>query len=507
MKTLDKMTILVMDDSPIIRQSTRLLLEQIGFGRDNIKLVANANQAHSAFQSELFDLFIVDYNLGEGSTGLQLLERLGHAGLLRHDPIIFVVTAESSAAVVRSFSEFDPSGFIVKPLRGDIISQSVRQSMNDRRFAAHVQQQYQQGGAPMALKSLQQASSKKSYNLAITRLCQHISDSGQPLIAIKILEKFTAVNAHVKAHLLYAQLLLSQQQLDPAERILTALLTKNANSIPALDLRCRLELARNQYDSASKTLQGLQQLSPQILTRLYAQVLLGLGLCANTNQLQKIKEITLKASNSVWERPHKLAFLAWSAAQLPECASMSLETLWAEITRGRKAQRSDAAFMSFAAWFYAKQHNYSQAIQCLHSSNQDIFSNDKFELLFINLHTQQLLGMDHAIGDTLERLSLSVHDSKSPLLAQLKEQLLQQYQQWRPNADSIPVEQFAQASDIQLLQQWRINRFQPDLANELQHRFNNGSRATSPEQKQIKAEVELFIGLTQATKTRQDSNG
>lgn len=138
-------SVLIIDDSPIIQSATRLVLQRCGFKPNLIVSASSAADAVRMCQTRRFDILLVDFNLGLGSTGLQLLERLRRDNMLSHNPLLFVITAEESLSVVMGFAEFEPTDYLVKPLRPDMMQQRLMAAFHQHDLDASVITSYRNG--------------------------------------------------------------------------------------------------------------------------------------------------------------------------------------------------------------------------------------------------------------------------------------------------------------------------------------------------------------------------
>lgn len=483
MKAIKDMDALLIDDSDMIRQSSRLLMKKIGFSHDKIKLVGDASRAFMECRVTEFDLLIVDYNLGEGSTGLQMLERLNYAGLLQHDPIILIVTAESSAPVVRSFSEFDPSAFIVKPLRAEALYKVLKDCMAEQQYNFKVWDSYQRLGLPTALKVLKDAQSRKSYNLAITKLCESIYLQGEKVVAAKMLEKFIAVNSFVRAHLLYVDFMLTLDDLDEAQRILTPLVESYPRSLPVLELQCRMHLMQDDFIAAQSAIKALHELSPETLPRLYALIWLCTGLSpllAGQSLAHYVQPFIRNSSHSVWEKSDRVAFITWVMMQQPEYAEQPIDALWGTLFKGKKLTATDASFKAgVLAWDIARHGDFSEAYRYHLESREEPSTLTCFESLFIQYHYLVSMGMWHEIPETLNRLENAAKSEYQPLLKLIKQKELTrlnaewQNLQTEQKHNDLEINACANMSNDDLAKLWQQARFNEAVAMEIINRQSN----------------------------------
>ena len=80
-------TILVVDDSPTMRQMNTVILKSAGFA---VKAAADGKEALAAFNDEI-DALVTDFNM-PNMNGLELIEAIRNGGINQDVPIILVTT-------------------------------------------------------------------------------------------------------------------------------------------------------------------------------------------------------------------------------------------------------------------------------------------------------------------------------------------------------------------------------------------------------------------------------
>ncbi len=146
---LRRVSILVVDDEPGMRNFLRRALEKRCALLELADSVENAEQLRSRFH---FDLLIVDIRL-PGQSGIQWLERLRAGGI--HTDVIFIsayADLEMAVAALRAGA----ADFILKPFRMDYILASVQRCLERRavlRENALLRRQAQQPGSGIVGRS------------------------------------------------------------------------------------------------------------------------------------------------------------------------------------------------------------------------------------------------------------------------------------------------------------------------------------------------------------------
>lgn len=488
------MDLLVVDDSDIIRKSSQILLSKIGFGREKMRLVDQASRALIECRVTQFDIMIIDYNLGEGSTGLQLLEKLYHEQLLDHDPIILIVTADNSATVIRSFSEFELSGFIVKPLRADVLSESLQACMDEKAYIERVIKSYHQSGLAAALPELKEAKNKKTYSLALTKLCTEIELNGEAGIASRLLINYIKTNNFVRAHILYIEIMLKEGNLEEVERVLTPLRKANRFSVPVLELECRVLFEQGRYEQAEECMLHLHKMCPQRLPRLYALILQHIKFLPNVNIVKLVQELASKSRNSIWEEPNLYFILSWILFQDGELSKRSVKDIWAMLSRNKKFTKSDASLLSrLEVWHYANNGQYATAYRQLLSCEE---LEECFETLFVTYQTYHTLGMWQETQHILQKLVSIAEQEPQPLLRDIENKIVKKLiVEWRSQKstlvtfpksfDGLPIEY--------LFKLWNDYRFNIRIAEQIASHVDYKKLEATSDKKDLVDEIKLTI--------------
>ena len=113
-------TVLVVDDSAVIREVVSFTLSQAGF------LPVEATDGKDALEraeKQRFDLVITDLNM-PNLNGIQLIRALRDRRAFRHIPIL-MLTTESQDARKQEGRAAGATGWIVKPFRPDKLLQVI----------------------------------------------------------------------------------------------------------------------------------------------------------------------------------------------------------------------------------------------------------------------------------------------------------------------------------------------------------------------------------------------
>ncbi|MDO6687174.1 MULTISPECIES: tetratricopeptide repeat-containing response regulator [unclassified Agarivorans] len=148
--------ILIVDDQRAFQVMLKAMLQN--FGANDVFFANTGEAAVRACRKRKFDILLVDYNLGTGKNGGQLLEELRVSQLLEVDALFFIISGDNNKSMVLSALEMEPDEFITKPFS--------QFQLHNRLARAHVKRQ--------SLREVFQALAKKDYTKVIELCDQQI---------------------------------------------------------------------------------------------------------------------------------------------------------------------------------------------------------------------------------------------------------------------------------------------------------------------------------------------
>lgn len=119
---------LVIDDVPQMRGLLHKQLAQIGLR--HVAQAGSGEEGLATLAREPFDVVLVDYNLGEGLSGQQVVERAKELKLVPDGTIWLMITAENGRDLVSISAEHVPDDYVLKP-----VSESILQARLTRALA------------------------------------------------------------------------------------------------------------------------------------------------------------------------------------------------------------------------------------------------------------------------------------------------------------------------------------------------------------------------------------
>jgi len=133
-----RLGVLLVDDDPAILRSFRRCLEDYGY---RVETAQSAAEADAALGRAVFDICVLDVNLGEHS-GIELLPRLREAAPWMR---VVMATALNDAAIAVSAIRAGASDYLVKPCSPDELVHAVAQQAEARRLERRIEV-LEQGG-------------------------------------------------------------------------------------------------------------------------------------------------------------------------------------------------------------------------------------------------------------------------------------------------------------------------------------------------------------------------
>ncbi|MFD2095357.1 response regulator [Corallincola platygyrae] len=297
-----KRRFLVIDDFSEFRLTVRKMLEE--FGAKQIDLASNAEDAFALYSEFRHDVVISDFNLGDGKDGQQLLEELSQLGILRHDTLYLMASAENSLHMVMGALECRPDDYLTKPFTKNTLHTRIDRLLAKKQLLTPL------------LKALDESNYAKAEAIAL-KLQQEPKARATALRYLSEIyiaqEKWdkakTIFDAAVQARpILWARLGLVKVALETeggesALKLVEPILAENTRAVQAWDLKALAHENLGDYQAAQDALQQAINVSPRSLERLRHAALV-----ADKNQdldskVRYLKQLTKQAKNSSLKTP------------------------------------------------------------------------------------------------------------------------------------------------------------------------------------------------------------
>jgi two-component system, chemotaxis family, chemotaxis protein CheY len=121
-------TVLVIDDSSVMRRIHRNMLLEHGVAEANIVEAADGEEALSIARTRHITLFLVDWNMPK-LDGVQFVKSIRALSTYATTPVI-MITSEAAKYNVMDAISAGVTNYVVKPIKGDVLWKKI---------AAHLQ--------------------------------------------------------------------------------------------------------------------------------------------------------------------------------------------------------------------------------------------------------------------------------------------------------------------------------------------------------------------------------
>ncbi|RUO44346.1 response regulator [Aliidiomarina taiwanensis] len=158
---LSKKKILIIDDQKTFQVMLKSML--LNLGALQVVTAPSGEAGLASHRQHRFDILLVDYHLGRGKNGRQVLEELKYKRLLRPDGVFILVSAENTRPMILSAIELQPDDYLMKPF-----SSSVLKSRLERAFRKRV-----------TLRKVYHHLYRREYQACIEACNEHIAQEGR----------------------------------------------------------------------------------------------------------------------------------------------------------------------------------------------------------------------------------------------------------------------------------------------------------------------------------------
>ncbi|PVY69601.1 CheY-like chemotaxis protein [Tamilnaduibacter salinus] len=264
---LARLRFLVVDDFDHFRRSMCQML--LSMGATRIETVATASSALRMCTYDVFDVVLCDFNLGEDRNGQHILEELRYKALLRRTALFIMVTAETSRDRVMGAREYQPDGYLTKPINHSVLHQRLGALIRQRSTLLPINREIDLENYPRAISLCRERlQSEPRYR---TWLLKTMADLylrlGDDRHARKIYQDVLDKRDVPWARLGLGRVLLSEGYLQEAIACFRHLVRNQPDTMEAYDLLATALVAANQPREAQRTLQRAVAVSPHAILR------------------------------------------------------------------------------------------------------------------------------------------------------------------------------------------------------------------------------------------------
>ncbi|MGF1683818.1 response regulator [Photobacterium minamisatsumaniensis] len=345
MEILTQSSYLIIDDSNIIQSATRALLMKMGVPMNNIVSTANAKGAISACTQRKFDILLIDHNLGAGSTGLQLLEYLHYKQLLSSRVLVFIVTGNDSQDVFFGYSQLEPDGYLIKPIRSGDIIKRVSSGLLRRTFCEELQEAFNSGGLPMVKPLFAKAPDTMALKGGILFVANLLRTKEQFDEAQAMLAGLLQIHDYLPAKIKQVEILADQQQYKKAIAQLDQLIDENTFNVRLLGIKATISVMAEQWQDIEPTIQRHIQLQSSNIEQTLSLAWFYLSEHDIAKAAPLLSKSALLLPHSMWDNAGRRGLAVF--ADLLSCKqsdkpnalqNWKLEPAWARISKDPKSK-------------------------------------------------------------------------------------------------------------------------------------------------------------------------
>ena len=131
---------LLVDDFPSMRTMLRDMLRSLGVRY--VDQAGSGAEAVAMLGRNKYDVVLCDYNLGPGKNGQQVLEDAKTRDLVGPACIWLLVSAEKSVESVMGSAEFQPDGYLIKPITEGLLLSRLNRAWSKKQVFKEIDKAY-----------------------------------------------------------------------------------------------------------------------------------------------------------------------------------------------------------------------------------------------------------------------------------------------------------------------------------------------------------------------------
>lgn len=242
--------VLIIEDQKAFQVMLKGLLINLGAKEVDAKRTGEAGIA--AYARRPYDILLVDYNLGRGKNGRQVLEELRQRGMLKPETLFFIITGDNTRPMVLSALELQPDDYLTKPFSHRVLRARLLRAYKRRMWLRDVFKSLYNKDYEQCIEACQKHINAQSRYAAYCQKLQIelFNKTDQLDAADNAIEHLLDEGGQSWARLKQAETRLLQQRPDDALELIAAVIKKMPNAIEAHDLKTRCFLSKEAMDDA-----------------------------------------------------------------------------------------------------------------------------------------------------------------------------------------------------------------------------------------------------------------
>ncbi|MDR6983816.1 DNA-binding response OmpR family regulator [Rheinheimera pacifica] len=268
-KTLENQRILIVDDQRAFQLMFKGILYSMG--ATNVAFAPTGEQALAKCANVNYDILFVDYHLGVGKNGKQLLEDLREKKLLGPHSIFMLVTGENTVPMVMSAVELEPDDYLVKPFSQNVLrSRILRIKRKKSQLAAVYQALFDEQAEQVVTLCQQEIGTEGRYQQFCKRvLVENLIKLNHLAEAEHILQDTLAQRRSGWALLLQAKVYYRQNRFEDSMVLCQEAIENNRYFAEAYDIQAQNYRAMGEIDKAFSSIQAAAEIAPYSMQRQY----------------------------------------------------------------------------------------------------------------------------------------------------------------------------------------------------------------------------------------------
>jgi CheY-like chemotaxis protein len=251
-----KKKVLIIEDLAEMRSSMKSMLNAMGV--QDIETINNGEDALEKIRSDnKYDIIFSDYELGRGKDGQQVLEECRAARLIRAETAFIMVTAAQTVEMVMGALEYEPDGYIAKPVTLDILRTRLNKIIRTKDVYQGINQAIDRRDVQGALEACNRlAVEMPKFALAAYRIKGKVLlDAMRYEEARDIYSTVLNIKRVAWAMLGMAKVHFFTGEYEDARKLLEGLAKTNTKYVEALDWLAKVLEVQGKYHAAQKILE------------------------------------------------------------------------------------------------------------------------------------------------------------------------------------------------------------------------------------------------------------
>jgi CheY-like chemotaxis protein len=307
---IENLKFLIVDDYVDMRSVLRNML--VSFGVTDIDVESNGKDAISAIEKTRYDVILCDYNLGEGRDGQQVLEEIRHRKLIGVGTVFIMVTAENTRVMVMGAVEYEPDSYLTKPFTKDLLGQRLIRMLKKKADLIEIERAIDRHDYDEANRLIDEKLAKKGLNHnALTRIKAELAISDQQFDqAERIYRNVLDKREMAWAKLGLGKAMFGKEQYHEAKTIFSELVKENERFMAAYDWLAKTMEMLNEFKEAQQVLQKGVTMSAKAIPRQKALAELALKNGDEKSAEFAFNQAITLGKHSIYKHPSMFANIA-----------------------------------------------------------------------------------------------------------------------------------------------------------------------------------------------------